>query len=524
MKKLRSHQGSQKIDLYPRQRRCPGCGERLEESYRQGRYVVTLSGTVRLTRHVLKCQTEACPQRDQRWRPEEEGALVLPHYTFALEVVARIGELRYRQQATIGEIASELLKGGVRISIKEVQLLSEVFLALVETVIKDDGRVVEQLREQGGIVLAIDGVQPEKGNETLWLLRDLESGRVLVARNLLSSGSLELSPLIGEVKELGVPILGVISDKQESLCLAIERELPGVAHQLCQFHYLRDVAQPVCQADRKLKKQLKHRVRGIREVERQVASKESDEAQITRGYCLAVREVMRDDGKYPLEPAGITLYDKLDQIGASLERAISKRASQRLCRLLLILDAITTWAQAYTRLVIAWSWIHCLARLLDQGATRVEAEAQLRQYAASLPRQGDRELDEIAAHIEKLTRAFAPKLFAFHDQPLLPKTNNELEVFIGQLKKGRRRVTGRKDTCAFILREGRAVAILQSLRSEPSWMESFAAVDIEHFQKSLAELRRAEQRSQAWRARRDLQAYLSHLEQGWKPPDSAISL
>jgi hypothetical protein len=219
MKKLRSHQGSQKIDLYPRQRRCPGCGERLEESYRQGRYVVTLSGTVRLTRHVLKCQTEACPQRDQRWRPEEEGALVLPHYTFALEVVARIGELRYRQQATIGEIASELLKGGVRISIKEVQLLSEVFLALVETVIKDDGRVVEQLREQGGIVLAIDGVQPEKGNETLWLLRDLESGRVLVARNLLSSGSLELSPLIGEVKELGVPILGVISDKQESLCL-----------------------------------------------------------------------------------------------------------------------------------------------------------------------------------------------------------------------------------------------------------------------------------------------------------------
>jgi hypothetical protein len=489
----------------------------LEESYRQGRYLVTLSGTVRLIRHVLKCPREDCTEREKRWRPEEEGALVLPHYTFALEVVARIGELRYRQQATIGEIASELGKEGVRISVKEVQLLSEVYLALVETVIKDDQQVLEQLREQGGIVLSIDGVQPEKGNETLWLLRDLESGRVLLARNLLSSGSQELRPLLGEVKELGVPIRGVISDKQESVCLAVERELPGVAHQLCQFHYLRDVAQPVCEADRRLKKGLKQRVRGIRDVERQTASQASDEAQITRRYCLAVREVMRDDGKYPLEPAGLTLYDKLSQIRASLDRALSKRGSQKLQRLRLILDSISSLTEQYTRLVIAWSWIHCLARLLDQAATRAEAEARLRRSAASLPCKGDPELDQIAAHIKKLTLAFAPKLFTFLDEPLLPKTNNDLELFIGQLKKDRRRVTGRKSTAAFILREGRAVALLQSLPAQPNWKEAFAQVDMAHFQQSLAELRRADQRSQAWRVRRDLLAYLSHLEQDWGP-------
>ncbi|MBO0862317.1 MAG: hypothetical protein J2P21_28235, partial [Chloracidobacterium sp.] len=46
-----------------------------------------------------------------------------------------------------------------------------------------------QLRAQGGIILAIDGIQPEKGNETLWLFRDVLSGRVLVARNLLSSSN-----------------------------------------------------------------------------------------------------------------------------------------------------------------------------------------------------------------------------------------------------------------------------------------------------------------------------------------------
>jgi hypothetical protein len=53
---------------------------------------------------------------------------------------------------------------------------------------------------------------------------------------------------------------------------------------------------------------------------------------------------------------------------------------------------------------------------------------------------------------------------------LLPKTNNDLEVFIGQLKKSRRRVTGRKDTTQFILREGRAVACLQSLPDKSVWV------------------------------------------------------
>lgn len=67
--------------------------------------------------------------------------------------------------------------------------MSEVFLALVEAVIKNDPQAIEQLRTQGGIVLAADGIQPEKGNETLWLFRDVISGRVLAARNLLSSGS-----------------------------------------------------------------------------------------------------------------------------------------------------------------------------------------------------------------------------------------------------------------------------------------------------------------------------------------------
>jgi hypothetical protein len=38
--------------------------------------------------------------------------------------------------------------------------------------------------------------------------------------------------------------------------LAVGRALPGVPHQLCQFHDLREAVQPVFEADRHAKKEL----------------------------------------------------------------------------------------------------------------------------------------------------------------------------------------------------------------------------------------------------------------------------
>lgn len=515
MKKTRAKRGCQIIDLYPPVRHCQACGGALVERYRQSRFVVTLTGGVRLIKYVLTCTTLTCPQRGISERPVDEGRWALPKYTFGLDVIACVGELRYQRQRTIAEIQTALRQQQVSISVKEVQLLSEVFLALVQTVIADDAQALAELRAQGGIILSADGIQPEKGNETLWLLRDVRSERVLVARNLLSSSADELAPLFEQFKQLGIPVLGVVSDKQASLCLAIERVFPNLPHQLCHYHYLRDAAQPLCDADRAFKKQLKQKLRGLRDVERQGAAREDVEADITRRYCLALREVSRDDGKYPLEPAGLQLYDKLQQIDASLARAIARRASTKLQRLRTLLAGAAALAKEHARLVIAWVWLYQLAKLLEVGGTRQEATAALVQYAESLPHDQDETLNDWAAHLQKLTHAFAPKLFAFHDQPLLPKTNNDLEVFIGQLKKSRRRVTGRKDTTQFILREGRAVACLQSLPDKPVWVRAFAQINVAHFRAALIDLRNSPQRSQAWQVRRDLAAYLNHAEQVW---------
>jgi hypothetical protein len=86
------------------------------------------------------------------------------------------------------------------------------------------------------ILLALDGLQPDVGHEVLWVLRDCLSGSVLVARSLLSATAEDLVPLLAEVVALGVPVEGVISDGQHSIRRAVAAALPGVPHQLCQFH------------------------------------------------------------------------------------------------------------------------------------------------------------------------------------------------------------------------------------------------------------------------------------------------
>jgi len=519
MKTERHRSGSQRLDLYPLEQRCPNCQQALVERYRKQRWIVRLDRQRKVISHCLYCPNPECSLHSVIYRPSEEGALALRGYTFGLDVVVRIGQLRYSENQSLTKIHQEL-QGQIGISLKEVALLCEVFLALVNTVVQEDVELVEQLRHNGGIILAIDGIQPEKGNETLYLLRDLISGRVLVARNLASSATAEIEKLIGEVLALSVPILGVISDKQESICLAIERQLPGVPHQLCHYHYLKDLAQPVCEADRSFNKQLKHRIRRLRSVEQLAEMQsESEESGVVRDYSVAMRQVMLQGGKYPLDPPGLKLFEHLQAIDASLERDLEKHPSELLERLRQRLSFLSENQSRYEEIKTGFDIIHDIAKVLSMPQSESQSQQQL---MALIERQTHKfqaaaasDLNTWVAHFAKITQAFIPKLFTYQRQPRLPCTNNALELFIGQLKKTRRKATGRKTTQSFILREGAWVARLLSLPTPMDWTDAFAQVNDSAFRQTLKTLRQSEAHRKYWQIRRHLSDYLQALEQRW---------
>src|SRR3954452_8861340 len=281
---------------------CPDCQQPMWADYCNRRTLATLLGLTRLVLHVRRCHNPDCSRYLQPYRPEAEGRHALPQHEFGLDVVAHIGALRYAEHRSVPEIHRHLVARGLAIAERTVSNLLERYDELLAVTLTDAGRLHGLLAEQGRVILAIDGLQPDVGHEVLWVLRDCLSGTVLLARSLLSSRQQDLAELLGQVREgLPVPITGVVSDGQHSIRKAVAQALPGVPHQLCHFHYLREAARPIYEADRHAKKELKKRVRGVRVLERQVEGRDDAAAEVVRGYCAAVRSALTDDGRPPLD-------------------------------------------------------------------------------------------------------------------------------------------------------------------------------------------------------------------------------
>jgi hypothetical protein len=119
----------------------------------------------------------------------------------------------------------------------------------------------------------------------------------------------------------------VITDGQRSIRNAVANVLPEIPHQLCHFHYLREAAKPISDADRHAKKEIKKQVRGVRPIERALEGRTDTEAEAVRGYCLAVRSALTDDGRPPLDADGLKLKERLQAIDDSIKRVAEKRGS-----------------------------------------------------------------------------------------------------------------------------------------------------------------------------------------------------
>jgi hypothetical protein len=305
---------------------CPACQQRMWADYTNRRTVATLGGLIRLLLRVRRCHQRDCPRYLQPYRPESEAHYALPQHEFGLDVLALIGALRYAEHRSVPEIHQHLSAQGLAIAERTVTNLLDRYDELLAVTLTDSRRLQGLLAQQGRVILAIDGLQPDVGHEVLWVLRDCLSGEILLARSLLSGRQQDLAALIEEVRDgLTVPIVGVISDGQQAIRKGVARALPGVPHQLCQFHYLREAARPIYEADRHAKKELKKRVRGIRPIERQVEGRSDADAEAIRGYCDAVRSAITDDGQPPLQASGLKLHERLTAVATSLERVAEKR-------------------------------------------------------------------------------------------------------------------------------------------------------------------------------------------------------
>jgi hypothetical protein len=422
-----------------------------------------------------------------------------------------------------------LTRRGIVVAQRTVTYLLDRYDELRALATADPKRLEPLLSPQGRVILAIDGLQPDVGHEVLWVLRDCLSGEILLARSLLSSTAKDLAGLIDQVRAaLPVPITGVVSDGQESIRKAVAQALKGVPHQLCHFHYLREAAKPIYEADRHAKKELKKRVRGIRKIER-AAEKEAGEgeddaeAEIVRGYCAAVRAALTDDGLPPLAASGLTLHDRLSRIAASLDQVAAKAGDLPggLVRLRQLLRrGLEETAALFPAVRESYKWVKRAARILknEEGLPAkkvrrrlVQLLVRMRQAAATT---GEPSVRAGLKQFLKVTRSYWAGLFRCYESPDVPRTNNDLEHTFGSHRYHERRASGRRrgSPGLVVIGSARVIAGLATrLRPEEGLVLSPDYVADWKELRGELEARRESRRKQR-RFRHDPDAYLKDLE------------
>lgn len=251
---------------YPERTQCPRCRHGLKRAYRVWRkYIVCLSGRYLVISVGYWCRHPTCPYAEQkrRFASQEAEALTVRGSSFALEVIVQSGYWRFWQRWSVTQIHEVLTQERyLPISERAVLYLIGVFLVLLRC--PDHWRLEAHAPyfRRHGLFLSLDALKPEKGNTALYVARELKVGLVLPVPPWLSADHRTLERrVLQPVKALGYRRRGVVRDEEQALHLAGAHAFPGVRHQTCQVHCLREAATLSVEADQAGKKALKQAMR-----------------------------------------------------------------------------------------------------------------------------------------------------------------------------------------------------------------------------------------------------------------------
>jgi hypothetical protein len=168
-------------------------------------------------------------------------------------------------------------------------------------------------------------------------------------------------------------------------------------------------------------------------------------------------------------------------------------------------------------------WLIDLEHLLDPdrdpGKTSAEVRQTVTTYLVDLTthQATDSEDQKVADHINRIFRSFWWGLFASYDVVGLPRTNNELERYIRQIKMSQRRVSGRKNVQDFIIRYGAYAALVDETESLDELLLRLEQVDQAEFLKERQQLNLTLlQEAKVHRFRFHRADFLADLEARWE--------
>jgi hypothetical protein len=364
-----------RLTLDVEDRSCPVCGRYMHVCDHRYHHLWTFQGATEVINRLVRCPDPSCESRGRTFSPEAALSISMPRWCLGWDVFCWLGHRRFARHWSVPQLRLELHDTHrIRLSDDAIETYIGRYQTMLAARQPDPARLAEAYRDSASLVLTIDGLQPEKGHETLYVVRELTQKRVWFAEPLLSSATEEVRRLIIVARQwsesLAKPVRVWMSDKQDAFVTAIAGEFPGPPHRYCQNHFLRDVAQPVLDMDSRAKVKMRRKVRGLRAIERRVLEERRQAAvpaltpaderpkteepprtlsdlgwtsterpreatgrattgevrgvdeggEVVLEYCAAVRGMLNDSQGGPLHPPGVRMREALQDVRDSLER------------------------------------------------------------------------------------------------------------------------------------------------------------------------------------------------------------
>ena len=354
---------------------CGECGRRMHVCDFRHHRIYTLEGPRHLVCKLVRCVDRACPNHHRTFGPERELTLTMPWWLIGWDVFCWLGHRRFSRHWSVPQLRAELLdRYQIVLSEDAIEDYLQRYQCMLAARQQDPAQLKKEYQNTRSLMLSIDGLQPEKGHETLYVVRELGQQRVWFAEALLSSATDEIRPLVVKArawaKRLNRPVRLWMSDKQDAFVTTIAQEFPGKPHRYCGNHFLRDLAKPMLDLDSHAKVQMRSKIRGLRAIERAVLKLRATERveqdhgqerlpallvsapnglEVVLDYCAAVRGILNDSQGGPLRPPGVRMSQALGEVEHSLRRNVrlKKGGTRNRCS--------NVWRVASTK-EEAWYW------------------------------------------------------------------------------------------------------------------------------------------------------------------------
>jgi len=234
-----------RLEFRVQRERCEECDAPLSVLKTHTRKVVTLH----LGQFVAYESMAVCKMCHRSYGSEELLRLVAPGCNFGYDVVVYVGKGLFLRHRNGQEILSELAERNVNISQSEIYALGKKFVALLALAHRQcTGRIKEAMSRNGGYMLHLDGTWEGKGP---LLMTGLDSITEIVLGNikLPSEKAEEIIPFLKNINELFGPPIALVHDMGRGIMSAVRTVFEGVPDFICHYHFLRDLGNDFLQCE-----------------------------------------------------------------------------------------------------------------------------------------------------------------------------------------------------------------------------------------------------------------------------------